>query len=53
MAGASFTARQMIERLIAFDTVSAKSNLALIGFVEDYLAGHGVSTRRTANAEGT
>ncbi len=53
MAGASFTARQMIERLIAFDTVSANSNLALIDFVEDYLAGHGVPARRTANAQGT
>ena len=45
--------REMIERLIGFDTVSAKSNLALIEFVEDYLAGLGVEPHRFENAEGT
>ena len=44
--------RQMIERLIAFDTTSAKSNLALIDFAEDYLKGHGVLCRRTADSTG-
>jgi len=33
----------MIEALVGFDTVSSRSNLALIAFVEDYLAGHGVT----------
>ncbi|MCH9020809.1 MAG: acetylornithine deacetylase [Proteobacteria bacterium] len=37
----------MIERLVGFDTTSHKSNLALIDFVADYLAGHGVVTART------
>lgn len=37
--------REMLARLIAFDTTSAKSNLALIEFVRDYLAGHGVESR--------
>ena len=46
----TYTPRRMIERLVAFDTVSSKSNLALIDFVEDYLAGHGVATRRTRDA---
>jgi acetylornithine deacetylase len=42
----------MAARLIAFDTTSAKSNLALIDFVEAYLSGHGVPTRRTTDATG-
>jgi acetylornithine deacetylase len=47
------TPREMIERLIAFDTTSAKSNLELIEFVEDYLAGLGVASLRFSNPEGT
>jgi len=47
------TPREMIERLIAFDTTSAKSNLDLIEFVEDYLDGLGVASHRFANPEGT
>ena len=34
--------REMLARLVAFPTVSTRSNLDLIGFVEDYLAGLGV-----------
>ena len=41
----------LLERLIAFDTTSALSNLELIGWVEAYLAGHGVSSRRVASAD--
>jgi acetylornithine deacetylase len=36
--------RQMIERLVAFDTTSRESNLALIHFVRDYLASHGIAS---------
>ncbi len=43
---------EMIERLVSFDTVSSKSNLALIDFIEDYLGGHGVAARRTTDREG-
>ena len=42
----------LLERLIAFDTTSALSNLELIAWVEDYLAGHGVASRRVASADG-
>jgi acetylornithine deacetylase len=42
----------LLERLIAFDTTSALSNLELIAWVEDYLAGHGVTSRRVASADG-
>ncbi len=40
-------------RLIGFDTVSANSNLALIDFVRDYLAGHGIASHLVENAEAT
>ncbi|HMA16436.1 MAG: acetylornithine deacetylase [Bacteroidota bacterium] len=45
--------RAMIDRLVGFDTVSAKSNLALIDFAQDYLESQGARCRRTLNGEGT
>lgn len=42
----------MLARLVAFDTVSHKSNLELITFVEAYLAGWGVASTRFPNAAG-
>jgi acetylornithine deacetylase len=50
--GQTYTPLAMLERLVAFDTESAKSNLALIDFVSDYLAGWGVPVTRLANAAG-
>lgn len=47
------TPREMIEKLISFDTTSHLSNLDLIDFVESYLASHGVTSRRVMNEEGT
>jgi len=44
LTGQIFTANEMIERLVAFDTTSDRSNLELIGFVRDYLDGHGVES---------
>lgn len=46
-------ALDLLDRLVAFDTTSRFSNLALIEWVEGYLDGHGVSHRRVPNAEGT
>lgn len=43
----------LIDRLVAFDTTSRLSNLALIDFVADYLAGHGIAARRVFDAGGT
>jgi acetylornithine deacetylase len=48
----SAAARAMIDRLIAFNTVSHESNLGLIEWVRDYLAGHGAKTRLTHDANG-
>lgn len=42
----------ILERLVGFDTESSRSNLALVGFVEDYLGGLGVAPRRLPNAAG-
>jgi acetylornithine deacetylase len=42
----------MIERLIAFNTVSRDSNLGLIESVRDYLQGFGAKTRLTHDASG-
>jgi len=39
-----YTPREMLEKLVGFPTVSAVSNLGLIGFVKEYLAGHGVES---------
>lgn len=49
----SFTSRELIEKLISFDTTSHLSNLDLIAFVEDYLASHGVASRRVMNEDGS
>ncbi len=48
----SADSRAMIERLIAFNTVSRDSNLALIEWVRDYLHGHGAKTRLTYDTTG-
>ncbi len=46
------SARSMIERLIAFNTVSRDSNLGLIEWVRDYLKSHGATIRLTHDATG-
>ncbi|MFD2640842.1 acetylornithine deacetylase [Pseudomonas japonica] len=47
------SSRDLLERLIAFPTVSRESNLELIGFIRDYLAGFGIDSELFHNAEGT
>ncbi|NVK48090.1 MAG: acetylornithine deacetylase [Rhodobacteraceae bacterium] len=42
----------LLDRLIAFDTTSAKSNLPLIEFVEDYLSTRGFRVTRVPDASG-
>ena len=46
------TARSILETLVAFDTTSSRSNLALIEWVEDYLAQHGVASTRVPDETG-
>ena len=44
--------RRCSRGFIAFDSVSDASNLPLVDFVEGYLRGHGLDSRRAANAAG-
>ena len=46
------SAREILDRLVAFPTVSRESNLDLVDWVEEYLAGHGVTARRVYDATG-
>jgi acetylornithine deacetylase len=46
------TATDLLRTLVGFDTTSAKSNLALISFVEDYLKGQGIAATRVPAPEG-
>lgn len=43
---------EMLDRLVAFPTVSRDSNLPLIDWVEDYLGSFGARSRRTTNEAG-
>lgn len=49
----SLTPRQILEKLVAFPSVSRDSNLPVIDWVEEYLAGHGVTAHRVYNADRT
>jgi acetylornithine deacetylase len=42
----------LIKRLIGFDTTSHKSNLELIGFMSDYLAGYGIESELFVDESG-
>ncbi|MDN5516997.1 MAG: hypothetical protein L0G82_17305, partial [Pseudomonas sp.] len=45
------TSRDLLADLIAFDTTSRESNLALIDYVRAYLAGLGIDSELLFNAE--
>ena len=45
------TSRQLLERLVAFPTVSRDSNLALVDWLEGYLTGHGIECHRHWNED--
>ncbi|SNR61106.1 acetylornithine deacetylase [Puniceibacterium sediminis] len=40
------TPRDLLDKLVSFPTVSRDSNLPLIDWVEEYLAGHGITAHR-------
>jgi acetylornithine deacetylase len=46
------TSRELLEKLVAFDTTSRNSNLALINFVRDYLDRLGVPSRLVTDEAG-
>ncbi len=47
------SAREILDVLVAFPTISRDSNLDLVDWVEAYLAGHGVSAHRVYDETGT
>ncbi len=50
---AQMSARDLMDKLVSFPTVSKVSNLDLIDWVEEYLDGHGVKATRVYNADQT
>ncbi len=53
MSSKTLTVRELLATLVGFDTTSAKSNLTLIDFVEDYLNIHGIASTRVPSPDGT
>jgi len=43
---------EILDRLVAFDTTSARSNIELIDWVAEYLQSHGIGSTRSAAFEG-
>ncbi len=48
----TYSPREMLDKLISFDTVSHRSNLPFIHFVRDYLASHGIDSTLVPNDDG-
>ncbi|MGR3289621.1 MAG: M20/M25/M40 family metallo-hydrolase, partial [Paracoccaceae bacterium] len=48
----SMTAREILDKLVSFPTVSRDSNLELVDWVEEYLGGYGVTVHRVYDATG-
>ena len=46
------TPTEFLEKLVSFDTTSAKSNMELIDFVVDHLRGHGIDSTLVRSPEG-
>ncbi len=51
--GRNPSAREILEKLVSFPTVSSESNLALVDWAEDYLASYGVKATRVYDETGT
>lgn len=47
-----YSAKEKLEKLVAFPSVSSESNLPIISFIEDYLAEHGVKSTRVYDETG-
>ena len=53
MAGEIVGSVEMLRRLVAFDTTSRNSNLALIEYVQGYLKGHGIESKLVPSEDGS
>jgi acetylornithine deacetylase len=49
----TLTTREILADLVGFDTTSSRSNLALIDYARDYLAGHGIEAETFPSPDGT
>ena len=52
MAGEIVNSVEMLRRLVAFDTTSRNSNLALIEYVQKYLQEHGIDSKLVPSEDG-
>lgn len=52
MAPQTLTSKEMLAKLVSFDTTSAKTNIPLIEFVEGYLDSHGIESNRVETPDG-
>lgn len=52
MPGPIYGTKELLARLVAFDTTSHKSNLAIQNFIEDYLAQHGIESTLVPSEDG-
>ncbi len=50
--GETYTAAEMLRRLVGFDTTSRNSNLELIAFIAGYLESHGVASTLSHDDDG-
>ncbi|MQA64321.1 MAG: acetylornithine deacetylase [Alphaproteobacteria bacterium] len=53
MPGVTHDKLDLLARLIGYDSVSARPNLALIGFIADYLSGFGIEGKILKDATGS
>jgi acetylornithine deacetylase len=44
MTKTALSSKEMLAKLVGFDTISSKSNLELIHWVQEYLEGHGIAS---------
>ena len=49
---ARLSAKDIMDKLVSFPTVSRDSNLALVDWLQDYLQSHGIESHRKYNDEG-
>jgi acetylornithine deacetylase len=52
MTPPAYSAKEMLAKLVGFDTTSEESNLPLIAFVKHYLAQHGIESHLVPSADG-
>ena len=52
MAPQTLNPKEMLAKLVSFDTTSAKTNIPLIGFVEAYLDSHNIESHRVETEDG-